>query len=385
MSGMQADYLKTTIVAPGLRRRDLWLLPLISLATLLVLAVMAEVGTRIVWPEQKTNSCAQPDRALGYRFMPNCTSRMKAAEGPWYTNDYNECGYRSPQPCAPVPAGTRRIALIGSSMAEGYLVPYPDTIGARLAQDLSGRCHAPVEVQNLGGLGYFSGHRPLLRLEEALALRPDAVVLVVAPFDLETAIMEEEQDLVPGGPGGNHLGTRARLFILLKESRAFMMAQHFRFRDMSVYLPLYLKYGDKADYLRPPFTPPWQERLRRLDERLGPLSERAHAAGVPLVIAFIPQEAELALMAKQALPPGIDPNALPEAVAAIAARHDVGFVDTADVLKTHPHPAQLYYQVDGHLSGAGQPLAALSIARWFSAGPFSACRDDRPAPSGTTP
>lgn len=385
MSGMQESCLETTTVKPGLRRRDLWLLPLISLVTLLVLAFMAEAGTRIVWPQEKENSCARQDPALGYRFKPDCTSLMKAAEGPWYTNDYNGCGYRSAQPCTPVPTGTRRIALIGSSMAEGYLVPYPDTIGARLAQDLSRDCRAPVEVQNLGGLGYFSGHRPLLRLEEALTLRPNAVVLVLTPFDLETAIMEEEEDLGPAGPVVNHLGTRARLFILLKESRAFMMAQHFRFRDLAVYLPLYLNYGDKADYLRPPFTPPWQERLRRLDTRLGPMSERAHAAGVPLVIAFVPQEAQLALMAQQAPPPGIEPDALPKAIAAIAARHDVGFVDTSDVLKTHAHPEQLYYQVDGHLAGGGQPLAALSIARWFSAGPFSACRNDRSNPSEATP
>ena len=365
---------KTTIVKPGLRRRDLWLLPLISLATLLALTVMAEAGTRIVWPEQKANSCAKPDSALGYRFIPDCASTMKSAEGPWYTNDYNGCGYRSAQPCTPVPAGTRRIAMIGSSIAEGYLVPYPDTIGARLAQDLSRRCGAPVEVQNLGGMGYFSGHRPLLRLEEALTLRPNAVVLVLTPFDLETGIMEEEEDLTPAGPVVNHLGTRGRLFILLKESRAFMMAQHFRFRDMAVYLPLYLNYGDKADYLRPPFTPPWQERLRRLDERLGQLSDRAHAAGVPLAIAFVPQEAELVLMTQHAPPTGVHPDALPEAISAIAARHDVGFVDTSDVLKTQANPERLYYQVDGHLSGDGQPLAAQSIARWFGAGLFSACQ-----------
>ncbi len=365
---------KTTFVKPGLRRRDLWLLPLISLATLVVLTVMAEAGTRIFWPEQKANSCAKPDSALGYRFTPDCTSTMKSAEGPWYTNEYNGCGYRSAQPCTPVPAGTRRIAMIGSSIAEGYLVPYPDTIGARLAQDLTRRCGAPVEVQNLGGMGYFSGHRPLLRLEEALTLRPNAVVMVLTPFDLETGIMEEEEDLNPTGPVVNHLGTRARLFITLKESRAFMMAQHFRFRDMAVYLPLYLNYGDKADYLRPPFTPPWQERLRRLDERLGQLSERAHAAGVPLAIAFVPQEAQLVLMAQQTPPSGVHPDALPEAISAIAARHDVGFVDTSDVLKTHANPERLYYQVDGHLSGDGQPLAAQSIARWFGSGLFSACQ-----------
>ena len=98
--------------ARGLPRRDLWLLPLIALLTMLALSAAAEVGARMGWPEQKFNSCKIPDRALGYRFKPNCTSVMKAAEGPWFTNTYNSCGYRSPQSCRAAPAGTRRIALI---------------------------------------------------------------------------------------------------------------------------------------------------------------------------------------------------------------------------------------------------------------------------------
>jgi hypothetical protein len=349
----------------GLPRRDLWLLPLIVVLTVLTLSLAAEVGARIGWPEQKRNSCAIPDPALGYRFKPNCTSVMKAAEGPWFTNSYNGCGYRSPQSCGPVAPGTRRIALIGSSMSEGYLVPYPDTIGARLAQDLTVQCRAPVEVQNLGGLGYFASDKLLRRFDEALALHPNAVLLVVTPFDLQTGIEEDDPAQKQKAAAVSPLGTRARLFNALKESRAFVVAQHFHFQDMAVYLPLYLSYGDKADFLRSPFTAPWQVRLRRLDAAVSEMSRRAHDAGASLVLAFVPQEAELALMARGHLPPGVDPAALPRAVAAIAARHGVNFVDTSAALKAQPQPEKLYYQVDGHLSGAGQPLAAAPIATLF--------------------
>ena len=45
--------------------------------------------------------------------------------------------------------------MIGSSLSEGYLVEYPNTIATRVGTDLTRMCGAPVEVQNLGAMGYF--------------------------------------------------------------------------------------------------------------------------------------------------------------------------------------------------------------------------------------
>jgi hypothetical protein len=218
-----------------------------------------------------------------------------------------------------------------------------------------------------------------------MTLHPDAILLVVTPFDLETGMADDDPD--PNHvPALKHGFTRAQFFIILKQSRAFVVAQKLRFRSMASYLPLYLSYGDKADFLRPPFTRAWQDRLQRFDAIATKLSDRAHAAGVPFVIAFVPQEAELALMTQRPLPPGVDPNALPQALAEIAARHGARFVDTSDELRTRPEPQRLYYQVDGHLSGNGQPLAAKSIANLFGAETetFTACRDTRSSASEAT-
>ena len=44
---------------------------------------------------------------------------------------------------------------------------------------------------------------------------------------------------------------------------------------------------------------------------------------------------------------------------------------TSDLLRTRPSPERLYYQVDGHLSGDGQPWAAQSIADWFGSNAFA--------------
>ena len=69
------------------------------------------------------------------------------------------------------------------SIGEGYLVEYPHTIGARLGADLTSMCGAPVEVQNLAAKGY-ENHRLVSRMQEALTVRPDAVLFVVLPFDI---------------------------------------------------------------------------------------------------------------------------------------------------------------------------------------------------------
>jgi hypothetical protein len=294
---------------------------------------------------------------------------MKTPEGPWYTNQYNECGFRTPQSCGPTPDGTVRIALLGSSVAEGLHVPYPDTLGARLADDLTKTCGHSVEVQNLGAAGYL-GDLLIGRMEDALAVKPNAVLLIVTAWDIES--------LLSGGGGEiGGGGMQRRLFQMFGESRAIVITEHFLFRNRSIYEPIYLRYGDKADYLRPPFTPAWQERLRHFDGLIGKLSNQASTAGAPLIIAFVPPQAPMVLMTSPKTHPGINPFALGDAIKAAAERHGATFVDTSQVLRQREKPELLYYQVDGHLSGEGLPVAASFIADKLMSGSlatFANCR-----------
>jgi hypothetical protein len=356
-----------------LPRRDLWLLPLISVLTVILMLGAAEVTSRVVWPEQDENACEILHTGSGPTFKPNCTSTMKTAEGPWYTNQYNECGFRTPQPCGPTPDGAVRIALLGSSVAEGLHVPYADTLGARLSGDLTRDCGRPVEVQNLGAAGYL-GDLLVGRMREALAVKPDAVLLIVTAWDIES--------LLGGGDGnGRGGGTLRQLFLMFHNSRAIVITEHFLFRNRSIYEPIYLRYGDKADYLRPPFTSAWQERLRHFDELIGKLSIQASTAGAPLMIAFIPPQAPMVLMTSATTHPGIDPFALGNAIKATAERHGASFVDTSQILRQREKPELLYYQVDGHLSGEGLPIAAGFIADKLMSGSlasFAGCRSDHP-------
>lgn len=162
------------------------------------------------------------------------------------------------------------------------------------------------------------------------------------------------------------------------------MAQHYLFENPATYVPLILRSGDNTDFLRPPFTPAWQARLRILDGLLDQLADRARAAGVPFMLAYVPNQVQAILGAASSLPTGIDTRALPAAIAAIAHAHGVDFTDTSPALSAVPKPGLLYYPVDGHPSGKGQPLIALSIAQSYVSlahGPFSNCNASTARPS----
>jgi hypothetical protein len=360
-----------------LPRRDLWLLPLIAGLTMFVLLAGAQLVSLWLWPAQLVDACSLPDAALGHRFRAGCSSVMKAAEGPWYTNSYNDCGYRSVASCGPLPPGHRRIALIGSSLSQGYLVAYADSMAARIETDLTRMCGAPVEVQNLGGADYV-GDRLLLRMEEALRLKPDAVLFVTNPYDIRTA--PAARQTAATAPAKPDLRTRVVRWLL--GSRAAIMARHFMFHSDAVFLPMYLRYADIADFLRPPFPAAWQERLHLLDTLVGALTHRAHDVDVPFMLVFVPEQAQEELTASRSMPPGTDPTALPAAIAEMMARHGSWFADTRAALLAQP-TADVFYMVNGHMSGAGQTLAGAFIARRLVDQPGSPFADCRPGGSAS--
>jgi hypothetical protein len=380
-------------MASKLSWRDAWLLPLIAVCTTLILLVLAEGVARTAFPERKENACVVYDHGIyGHHYKPNCISTMKAAEGPWYTNRYNECGYRSNTSCGPVAPGVRRIALVGSSVSEGYLVEYPHTFAAQLGDDLTAMCRAPVDVQNLGATGYI-GRLLVPRMAEALRLKPQAVLYFLSPYEVQLQLDRQafrfpdssiDPPLVqpissvaaqPTALSKDQL--RQVVSDLIRESRAVAVAQHFMFGNLPLYLSIYLNFGDKADFLRPPFTPLWQARLRQVDMLFAALAEQAHQAGVPLILVFVPHQAEIAVEAGEAKAAGIDPRAFPAALEASAIRHGAVFIDSSEILEKQPDPAGLFYRVDGHPSGKGQPIIARYVASRMAAmtsGPFSDCR-----------
>ena len=346
----------------SLPRRDLLLIPLLVALTCLVLFSVAEVGARLAWQSSEDDVCVKTDATLGHRFTPHCVSQVKAMEGPWVTNRYNACGYRTDQDCGPRQAGIRRINLMGSSTAQGYLIPYEGTVAANLGGALSAHCHADVQMENMGMIGY-QGEVIFRQLDEALALKPDAIVFLVTPFDFDPPAAEPVPATGSGAaPPAQHTELLRQLRNITASSRALAVAQHLVFTDNDRFASLYLGYGDRADFLRPPFTPAWQKRLDYLGDLLGRMQARTAAAGVTLVLAYVPSRVQAIYLSENTRPAGVDPFAFGRAIGDVAKAHEVSYVDVSDMFTYIKDAGSLFYPQDGHLTAEGQPLVGRAIA-----------------------
>jgi hypothetical protein len=153
-----------------------------------------------------------------------------------------------------------------------------------------------------------------------------------------------------------------RLDSLLNNSRAMVAAQHFLFSRPDLYTRFYLRYGDRADFLRLPLTPAWQRRVNDFDTLLGGIAEKYHAAHVPLLLIYVPQRAQATLLAAHQAPAGIAPDAFGHLIGGIAARRGVDYLYLNPAFSRIPRAASLYYPVDGHLTGQGNAVLAVQAA-----------------------
>ncbi len=350
----------------ALPRRDLILLPLISLLTMILLMGAAEIGTRLIWPEEKADSCLAKHGELGYRASPNCISHTKAAEGPWVENHYNDCGLLSRNSCR-APVGDRlRLAAVGSSISFTYLVPWDQSWQGLTAARLSKMCGRPVDYQNYAGL--YNLNESAMRAPEAAATHPQAAVMFIdttdlfqdppADFDLNLAAHLDHITPLPGHlPGLAGLRDNLQFKRLKADSRAALIGEHFAFKSGRTYLDLYLRNGDKADFLRPPFTPAWRRRLAVLDKDLGYMADQLRAQNAPLLVVYVPQQAQAELISGLS-GPGTDPYAINKAIGDIARRHGATFIDASPRFLSVRDVPSYFYPVDGHLNDKGNAMLA---------------------------
>ena len=118
-------------------RRDYYMMPLISLATIIAMFVTAEVAARIFYPAKDYEECRVQGADDPREAKANCTVRAKVAEGPWVTYRMNECGFRTYASCAAKPANTIRLVTLGASMTMGKNVPLEQTWGERTGRAIS--------------------------------------------------------------------------------------------------------------------------------------------------------------------------------------------------------------------------------------------------------
>ena len=353
----KANATSTAEEAP-LPRRDLLILPLISICTIVLCLIAAESLAKHFFASQELNTCMVSDPVHGAKFKPNCTVRMKAAEGPWVTSSYNDCGYRTKESCRPKPPGTTRIALLGSSSSEGFYNSNDQTFASLTAAELTKVLKRPVEVQNLGRAG-CDPICALNRVDEALALKPDVVMMAMSNFDMQNmettgAALQNAKAIAPLTPT-----YKEKVFTYLKEKKAVVAVTHFLTENNPAFARVrvrtYLTNGDLAGYLWKPFPATWNDRIQLLDGLLESAEAKCRNAHVPFVFIEIPTFQQVSSMGYQNLPAGVDPYAFTHSLQQLASQHQMQFINTTDAF-TKPNDA--FYVVDGHMNGNGNALVA---------------------------
>ncbi len=350
-----------------LPRRDIWLLPAIGVLTIIFIFSVSEIGARAVWPERATDPCRTQVSIGARHYKPNCTSVIKSPESPWVNNYYNECGYRTRESCGPKPSGSVRVAVLGSSSSYGYMDRFEDAYTTLLSKTFSKWCGRHFEFQNLG---YEESNMLDIyhQTNEAIALKPDLMLIVLSPLDVRHEIdpqaMLHRDDppvrVMHGNAPPKVTWINTYVVVPLSHSRAVYMLEDAVYHNPETYLNLYLLHGDDAGFLRSTLSPKWQKRLSDTDLLLGEMSKKAAAAGIPLVLVIPTAEAELALLSTPARP-GVDPKAFPAALTSIAAHHDIPTIDTSSSYTGQADPMRLFYLVNAHPSDSGERLLANSI------------------------
>jgi hypothetical protein len=349
-----------------LPRRDYFILPLLSLATILLLLGATEVAARILWPKQEMDDCLNYSSA-NPRFRPNCDSQGKITEGPWVTYHYNECGYRTSAHCGSKAPGTLRVVLLGSSITHGVYLPYDQIFATRMGDSVARDLRRPVEVENLA-VPHSSPLECYRRIGEAIGLEPNVVVFALCPEDMKRRIDPEQ--LAHRNDPNVHFAHSAppkkNAFqdihtLLLQNSTTSVVAQHYLFQDTGFCLRVSLAAGDGVGYLQTPFAPSWEARFSDSKTLIGEMAAQLRARRIPLLVVAIPSRIEAALLNSKRGQAQLDPFAFGNRIREIAEDAGATYVDLMRPFSHLPRPEDLYFPVNLHPTGEGHEAIAREL------------------------
>lgn len=376
--------------------RDWFLLPALSILTIIFLFAFADLLSHLMFSRfDNVHACLiANDPSTGLRGVPNCTCMDKRYEYPFIEYKFNSSGYRSRMDFRPKQSDTYRIVLVGSSFSFGLGVPNENTFGAQLPQKLSTLTGRKVELYNQA-MYLGTPHSTALRFNDAIAANPDLILWEVSPWDIEESsslglIMDkthnetdeevawEERSLEERSSTAQPLITRLKYQFLLVKLRSKKLLnitqirtafQHYLFQSPSIYLNNYLKSDDKrAGFLKSEFSPNWQNNLHQFEIYASDVSERAKAAGVPLVIVLLPDYGQASMLSKGEWANGNDPFKLDNELRAIITRHGGTSISILQDFRNIPNPAELFYPVDDHPNVNGNAVISNMLARELTNG-----------------
>jgi lysophospholipase L1-like esterase len=279
----------------------------------------------------------------------------------------NAEGLRGPETTVEKPAGTRRIAVLGDSIAFGYWVAEQDAFPAQLQQLLSAGGGGPVEVLNFGVPGYNLEQEIETLRAKALAFAPDAVVVAFCLNDLE-GVFSYELGLVQDRAArrGTLLG-RVR-DELLGHSLLFSWVEY-RLSEMEA-RRRFVKVKNPLD--GPLYAEAVSQQRTALDARFAVLQALVAARGIPAFVLVFP-------VLGSGFGESYPYHALHEAIAGAARAHGIGVVDLRECYAGYRlrdlrvdvvHPSPLGHRVAAHALRDG-----LCASGWgCAAGTAGGCR-----------
>ncbi|MGD0482236.1 MAG: hypothetical protein ABSA42_18860 [Terracidiphilus sp.] len=367
-----------------LPRRDWILLPLLSVLTILTLAIsMQWIGRVFFRSDNPVGDCIVSDPLTGRHGVPNRACWKKESESPSVDYSFNSCGHRAGMECGPKAPDTYRIVLTGSSYAFGWTVPREETFAALLPLELSRRTGRKIELYNEGIIGDGGIPRNVVkRFNEVLAAQPDAILWVLDPWDIDKADRDAPtlawRDIGAAEMARQALVGKSRLEViptilgLIRDkwvvSKAGMLIQHYIFLSQSEYVKLYLARGAQSGFLDAEPDSDWRHRLELFNGYAADFEGQANAAGVPVIVTLVPNRAQAAMISMGHWPPGDDPYKLGEEVRAIVASHGGTYIDILPDFRAVPNPEQYFYPIDNHPDASGHAIIAEMLARELTSG-----------------
>jgi hypothetical protein len=239
------------------------------------------------------------------------------------------------------------------------MTPPSNVFTEQSARRLESLCHRPVQVQTLAApdIRMLDIYR---RTNEAIKLKPDVIVLSVAPHDLNFEVTPAE--LAERNAVVKIKSRRAAPISLYHQalqyavnSRLLTVLEHFAVLDESSYVQRYLA-GSKAGYFRKGVDPEWEEHYRVAETLMGKMADSFGKAGIPVILMprVMRNQAALAYLGKDS---DLDAHAFHRMLEGIAQRHGMLYVDTLQPFNTMSSEG-LFYPSDTHPNEKGQAVFA---------------------------
>jgi hypothetical protein len=378
-------------------RRDWILLPLLGLATIVVIA--GSLGLLAGWTFSKSagGMCVLPaDAASGVHGKPSAVCSVKGRETALIEFRLNNCGYRMDAECGPPQRGTYRIVMMGSSIALGWGVPRERSLAALLPQELSLRTGRRIEVYNEGMWLEFP-QVAALRFNEVLMAKPNMVLWILSAGDLEFVTSDPALMNLPVPMKGGLLARwKRRLRAALAETIAAaagkawqkgrdsfldsgtgVMLLHYLYQSQTRYVDTYLRGQDSTvGFLRAKPSMTWSNDLKRFDEVAAQIEAKTKVLGIPLAVVLVPNRAQAAMISMGRWPADFDPYKLGRELRSIieshSESHSATYIDILPDFRAIPNPEKHYLPVDGHPDAEGHALLSRLLVNDLTSGALPA-------------